>query len=60
LAFIPLSNQAMTLMGGQKTGILLPPENFLLICFNYTNVTFSGTAANNVVSFKTYNVNLNA
>ena len=59
LAVIPVANQAMTNMGGQATGLLIPPQSFALICYNYTNVAFSGTAANNVVSFKTYNVNLN-
>lgn len=59
LALIPLTAQAMTLMAGQATGLLIPPQSFRLICYNFTNVVFSGTAANNVVSFKTYNVNLN-
>lgn len=60
LAIITLTNQAMTNMGGQATGLLIPPEPFLLICYNFTNVTFSATAGNNVVSFKTYNLNLNS
>lgn len=59
VATIPLSNQAMTLMAGQQNGILLLPQKFLLICYNFTNVTFSATAGNNVVAYKTYNVNLN-
>ena len=59
LCAIPLTNAAMTLMSGQANGLILPPGQFLLICYNYTNVTFSSTAANNVVSYRTYNVNLN-
>lgn len=60
LAIIPVTNQAMTNMGGQATGLVIPPQQFQFICYNFTNVTFSGTAGNNVVSFKTYNLNLNS
>lgn len=60
LCIIPLANQAMTLMAGAATGVVLPPEQFQFILYNFSNVTFSATAGNNVVSFKTYNLNLNA
>jgi hypothetical protein len=59
IAIIPLANAAMTLMCGFQTGILIPPQAFSLILYNNSNATFSATAANNVVSFKTYNINLN-
>jgi hypothetical protein len=59
LAIIPISNTATTLMAGQATGVVIPPQSFQLICYNFTNITFSATAGNNVVSFKTYNINLN-
>lgn len=60
IAIVPLANQAMTTMQGQATGLLIPPQSFKLICYNYSNVTFSGTASNNVVKINTYNLNLNA
>lgn len=56
---IPLANQAMTLMAGSCTGVLLPPGSFQFVAYNGSGVAFSGTAANNVVSFRTYNLNLN-
>lgn len=59
LAIIPLSATATTNMGGQATGLIVPPQQFQLICYNFSNVTFSATAGNNIVSFKTYNLNLN-
>ena len=60
IAQIPIANAAMTLMCGSQNGILIPPQSFALICGNFTGLTFSATAANNVVSFKTYNINLNS
>jgi hypothetical protein len=59
LALIPLANQAMTTMEGQATGLIIPPQSFLLICYNYTSVTFSSTSGNNLVKINTYNVYLN-
>ena len=59
VCIVPLANQAMTLMAGGCSGILLPPGSFEFVVYNYSNVTFSSTAANNVVSFRTYNIQLN-
>lgn len=57
---IPLQNTAMTLMAGLVQGIILPPGNFNWALFNFSGVTFSATAANNVAKFRTYNLNLNS
>lgn len=56
---IPLVAAATTIMAGTCTNVLLPPEQFEFAVYNFTGLAFSGTAANSVVSFKTYNLNLN-
>ncbi|HZT90278.1 MAG TPA: hypothetical protein VFA12_20225 [Stellaceae bacterium] len=59
-AIIPIeSGTALTKMMGSVSAILLPPRNFLWILGNFTGLTFSGTAGNNVMKFITENVNLN-
>lgn len=59
VGMVSLANTAMTLMAGTIQGILLPPGSFNFVLYNFSNVTFSATASNNVVKYRTYNVNLN-
>lgn len=57
---IPLqSTNATTLLAGACTGIVIPPGTFNWVILNESSITFSGTAANNVMKFRTYNINLN-
>jgi hypothetical protein len=56
---IPLQNTAMTVMAGLVQGIVIPPGTFLWGVYNYSNVGFSGTAANNKAWYRTYNLQLN-
>jgi hypothetical protein len=54
------STNATTLLAGSVQGIILPPDTFVFGLYNGTGITFSGTAANNVCKYKTYNLNLNS
>jgi hypothetical protein len=57
---IPLqSTNATTLLAGSCTGVLLAPGTFNWVILNETGITWSSTAANNAMKFRTYNVNLN-
>lgn len=53
------STNATTLLEAYFQGIWLPPNTFIFGLLNETGITFSGTAANNVCKYITYNVNNN-
>ena len=56
---IPLANAALTLLAGFIQGILIPPGSFRFALYNNSGAALSATAANNVVMYRTYNLNLN-
>lgn len=57
---IPLqSSAATTLLAGFIQGIIIPPGSFRFALYNGSGITLSATAANNVVKYRTYNLNLN-
>lgn len=53
------STVATTLMAGIVTGIPIYPGSFVCALYNGTGVALSATAGNNVVKYRTYNINLN-
>jgi len=62
LQFIPLPVQitsAATVFVGNFTGFQIAPGSFLPILFNNLGETLSATNGNNIVKYRTYNVNLN-
>lgn len=52
-------NVALTNLSGMVQGIVIPPGSFRWAVTNATGIAFSGTAANNVCQYRTYNINLN-
>lgn len=56
---VPFRAATVTLMVGMIQGIIIPPGSFRWALVNNTGVALSGTAANNVVNYRTYNQNLN-
>jgi hypothetical protein len=58
---VPLeSSAAITVMAGFIPRIELPPNKFRFALFNNSGVSLSGTAGNNIVKYRTYDMNLNA
>lgn len=59
-AVIPLeSAAATTLLAGFAQSILIPPGSFRFALYNSSGMALSPTAGNNVVKYRTYNLNLN-
>jgi hypothetical protein len=59
-AVVPLqSSAATTLLGGYAQGILIPPGAFRFALYNASGAALSATAGNNIVKYRTYNLNLN-
>jgi hypothetical protein len=57
---IPLETAvATTLLAGFCQGIVIPPGSFRFALNNGSTITLSATAANNVVKYRTYNIQLN-
>jgi hypothetical protein len=57
---IPLeSSAATTLLAGFVQGILIPPGSFRFALYNNSGAALSATAGNNIVKYRTYNLNLN-
>jgi hypothetical protein len=55
---IPLRVASYTLLAGMVQGIVIPPGSFRFALLNECGFTFSATAGNNVVKYRTYNMNL--
>jgi len=51
---------AATSFTGTVTGLTIPPQSFRVALFNNSSFAFSATAGNCVVTYKTYNLNLNS
>lgn len=60
VACIPIAVATQTLIAGFAQGIAIPPGSFRLALYNSSGVTLSATAGNNIVKYRTYNLNLNA
>ena len=50
---------ATTFFSGTCIGVILPPGSFRLAIFNMSGAALSSTGGNNVVKYRTYNINLN-
>lgn len=60
VAVLPLeSSVATTLFAGFAQGILIPPGAFRFALYNGSGVALSATAGNNIVKYRSYNLNLN-
>jgi hypothetical protein len=64
-AMVPITRQiqstaATTLMSADFIGIQIAPGSFRVAIYNGTGLSFSATNGNNVVKYRTYNINLNA
>lgn len=57
---IPIRAATITLLAGYVQGIIIPPGSFRFALNNGSGAALSATAANNVVKYRTYNLNLNA
>jgi hypothetical protein len=53
------SAAATTLLAGFVQGVLIPPGSFRFALYNNSGAALSATAANCVVKYRTYNLNLN-
>jgi hypothetical protein len=53
------SAAATTLLAGFVPGILIPPGSFRFALYNGSGAALSATAANCIVKYRTYNLNLN-
>jgi hypothetical protein len=57
---IPLeSSAAATLLAGFIQGILIPPGSFRFALYNNSGAALSATGSNNIVMYRTYNLQLN-
>jgi hypothetical protein len=56
---IPLRVATYTVLSGMCTGIVIPPGSFRFAMLNACGFAFTATAGNNVVKYRTYNMNLN-
>lgn len=59
-AILPLRAATVTVMAGYIQGVIIPPGSFRWAINNGSGVALSATAANCVVKYRTYKINLNS